>query len=303
MSFPASLTTRTVKGRFVTHPQGKAARGTVRIVLNDFMQGPSDDLFVAPFDITIPLDGNGSFSTVLPATDDPAWTPSSYKIIVTIENDKPSRDARPPAPKILRHSLNVSHTSTEPIDLADVVNIPAPLVGVESYILLASKGVPGGVAVLGEDGKVLPSQLPPASGGEPTVGWDDVEDKPSTFPPSTHSHVTEDIEALDTALASKAHVNHNHDFEDIANKPATYPHAPIQWAEVEDKPTSFPGPSIVHVQSQPSTSWGVVHSFGRQPNVVIVIDGESVMADVKYPTETTVAINFGAPQTGKAVLT
>ena len=255
MSFPASLPTRVVKGRFVT-PRGRAAQGTVRIVLNNFMQGPADDLFVTAYDETIPLDSNGAFSVRLPATDAPGWTPSSYKIVVTITNaerpdhlegiDRIGPNWRP-ADQVLRHTLSIPHSETGPIDLADVANIPAPIPG-QSYIVAASKGSPGGVATLDENGKVPSSQLPPASGGGGGGG-------------------------------------------------------PVSWNDVQDKPTSFPARSIVHVQSQPSTSWDVVHSFGREPNVVIVIDGESVMADVKYPTPTTVAINFGAPQTGKALLT
>lgn len=63
------------------------------------------------------------------------------------------------------------------------------------------------------------------------------------------------------------------------------------------------GTALIHVQGAPSTSWNIVHSFGREPNVVIVIDGAQVIADVVYPTSTTVVINFGEPQTGKAILT
>ncbi len=247
MSFPASLATRVVKGRVVTFPGGRAAKGTVRIVLSNFMQGPADDLFVAAFDKTIDLDGSGAFSIELPSTDAPGWTPSSYKIVVTITNNE--RHGRvgsmPPPDKVLRHTLIVPHNETGPIDLADVANVPAPVPG-ESYIVAASKGAPGGVATLDETGKVPSSQLPANSGGGG---------------------------------------------------------GPVSWNDIEDKPTTFPGRFIEHVQAQPSTSWGIVHSFGREPNVAIVINGETVMADVKYPTETTVAINFGAPQTGKAILT
>lgn len=63
------------------------------------------------------------------------------------------------------------------------------------------------------------------------------------------------------------------------------------------------GSAVVHVQSTPVPSWGISHSFGREPNVVVIIDDEYVMADVQYPTLTTVVINFGEPQTGKAILT
>lgn len=224
MTFPPSLATRTVKGRFVTHPDGVAAKGFVRIVLNDFMQGPTDDAFVAPFDRTFRLDGNGAFSTVLPASNDPEWTTSYYRVsIVTI-----SKEADPYTPgsldetKTIRAALTVPYDGSSPIDLADVLNLPEPTPG-ESYILLASKGVAGGVASLGSDGKIIADQLPASSGG--AVTWDDVQDKPlvfpadpatvsvsysqvtgkpSTFPPSAHTHPTSEVTGLDTALAGKA---------------------------------------------------------------------------------------------------
>lgn len=63
------------------------------------------------------------------------------------------------------------------------------------------------------------------------------------------------------------------------------------------------GTAVIHVQSEESASWNITHSFGREPNVVVLIDEEYVIADVGYPTLTTVVINFGEPQTGKAVLT
>lgn len=62
------------------------------------------------------------------------------------------------------------------------------------------------------------------------------------------------------------------------------------------------GSAVVHVQSDPSTIWVVNHSFGREPNVVVVIDGENVIADITYPTLSTVVVGFGSLQTGKVVL-
>lgn len=208
MSFPASLTTRTVKGRFVTYPDGVAAKGTVRIVLDDYMQGPTDDTVVAPFDFTIPLDVNGEFSVVLPANDDPQWTPSSYRVVITVGN------------KVIRRIFAVPYNETGPIDLADVINVPTPTPG-QSYVLLSTKGAPSGVASLDVNGKLVTSQLPASAGGDvfwadiqnkpttfpadpQTVAWTDVQSKPTTFPPSGHTHLTSDVSGLDTALTSKA---------------------------------------------------------------------------------------------------
>ncbi len=206
MSFPASLTTRTVKGRFVTYPGGIAARGKVRIVLNNFMQGPTDDVFVAPFDETIKLDNNGSFSVVLPATNDPQWTSSYYKVTITADD------------QVVRSRFDVPYNSTDPIDLADVLNLP-PVTPGESYILAASMGIPGGIAVLDENGIVFTSQLPPGNGGD--ISWDDILDKPTEFPhdevayadvtgkptlfpPVAHDHPMSNITDLADALALKA---------------------------------------------------------------------------------------------------
>ena len=50
-------------------------------------------------------------------------------------------------------------------------------------------------------------------GGSGPVGWDDVEDKPTTFPPSVHNH--DDLyfteSEVTTALAGKSDTGHNHD--------------------------------------------------------------------------------------------
>lgn len=216
MSFPASLTTRVVKGRFITYPDGVAAKGKVRIVLNDFMQGPTDDAFVVPFDITMRLDNNGEFSVILPATNDPQWTPSSYRVVISTDNE------------VLRHTLNVPYNSTDPIDLADVVNV-TPSVPGESYIVVASKGAPGGVASLGSDGLVLPSQLPTSIGTD--VSWADVTGKPTTFP---HDEVT---------------------WTQVSGKPSTFPHDEVTWTQVSGKPTTFPHDEVswTQVTGKPTT--------------------------------------------------
>ncbi len=63
------------------------------------------------------------------------------------------------------------------------------------------------------------------------------------------------------------------------------------------------GTTVVHVQSAPSMIWHVNHAFGREPNTVVVIDGEQVIADITYPTPTEVLVSFGSDQTGKVILT
>lgn len=203
MSFPSSLETRTVKGRFVTYPDGVLSKDTtIRIVLDDYMQGPTDEAFVAPFDKTF----NGEFSIIIPVNDDPQWTPSNYRVVITTDK------------KVHREKFQILTSDPNPVDLAIKLNIPLVTPG-ESYIVASAKGVPGGVASLGLDGYVVPSQLPPGSSVD--VSWEDIQDKPevfphdevtysqvtgkpTTFPPSTHGHSTSDVSGLDGTLASKA---------------------------------------------------------------------------------------------------
>jgi hypothetical protein len=51
---------------------------------------------------------------------------------------------------------------------------------------------------------------PPGSGGGGGGAWSDITGKPSTFPPSAHTHATADVTGLDAALAGKAPTAHTH---------------------------------------------------------------------------------------------
>lgn len=317
MSFPASLTTRTVKGRFVTFPDGKPSAGFVRIILQNTMQGPTDNAFVVPFDVTINFDSNGEIAVLLPATNDPQWSASFYKISISTEiaQKRNAVGSFEPIYKTQNYRLEVPYNSTGDLELADVLNVGLPQPG-ELYVVRSLLGAPNGVATLGSDGKITPSQLPIGQGG--SVHWDEIEDvpatfptdppawtdvtgkpsifpaaapawtdvtgkpstfpstpawtdvtgKPSTFPPAGHSHQTSDVTGLDTALsnkaseselsaglASKSDITHTHDFAAITGKPATYPHDPIDWDDVQNKPDLSGGGSIAWnaVTSKPST--------------------------------------------------
>ena len=60
-------------------------------------------------------------------------------------------------------------------------------------------GVPGGVAELGVDGKVIPAQLPDIASS-----WNDLQDKPTEFNPTTHTHNVSEVTGLQEALDSAA---------------------------------------------------------------------------------------------------
>lgn len=54
---------------------------------------------------------------------------------------------------------------------------------------------------------VNPDEVPPTPGGGPTA-WGDIQDKPATFPPSTHTHTIEQVDGLEDALdVAKSYVD------------------------------------------------------------------------------------------------
>lgn len=60
----------------------------------------------------------------------------------------------------------------------------------------------GGELDIVGDGQILKDGEPVdlgGGGGDP-VNWDDVQGKPSTFPPSTHTHTIADIDTLQATL-------------------------------------------------------------------------------------------------------
>lgn len=59
-------------------------------------------------------------------------------------------------------------------------------------------------------------------GGSTSVTWSDVTGKPSTFPPSSHTHSISDVTSLQTALDGKSSISHTHAWGDITGKPATF---------------------------------------------------------------------------------
>lgn len=81
MTFPAGLTLVTVHGRFDT-PPGGGASGTVDFQCTSPLLGALDNSIVPPFTITATLDGTGQFTVVLPATNDPDWTPVGWSYLV-----------------------------------------------------------------------------------------------------------------------------------------------------------------------------------------------------------------------------
>lgn len=62
----------------------------------------------------------------------------------------------------------------------------------------------------------------------------------------------------------------------------------------------------VHIQGVPEALWIVTHNLGRDPAAVTVLDsaGTVVLGDVEYvPGGNSIILRFGAPFSGKAIIT
>jgi len=129
---------------------------------------------------------------------------------------------------------------------------------------------------LGLAGKFLKSDGTDVVWGD--VNWDEVQNKPSTFPPSPHTHVKADItdfahthplSELQQSGATTGQVPKwsgtqwqagNVDWNEVTNKPSTFPPAPHNhprsdivdffstpfWNNIPDKPSTFPPDPHTH---------------------------------------------------------
>lgn len=149
MSFPADLTTVIVTGRWLNLDQSPAS-GTVSFLGKYTLSNLVDNTFVIVGKIDAELDVNGQISVVLPAGNDPDWTPAgwTYTVIEQI-SDRPSD---------ISYSFLLSTADAPTIDLTHVVPIP-PVTPVVAYIPLSQKGAANGVATLDVTGNVPLSQL------------------------------------------------------------------------------------------------------------------------------------------------
>lgn len=98
------------------------------------------------------------------------------------------------------------------------------------------------------------SEIEGGGGSTPTdIDWNDIQNKPSTFPPSAHTHIISDVTGL-SDVAAKAHTHENKTtldkFGEVGNKP-TFNGEEIgggvsSWNDLEDKPSTFPPSEHTH---------------------------------------------------------
>lgn len=111
-------------------------------------------------------------------------------------------------------------------------------------------------------------------GGDSSVSWASVTDKPATFPPSAHDHVWADITDAPTEMTP---TTHTHDWTtDVTGKPTAYPpdtHT-HPWGEVTDKPLTF-------------TPEAHGHAIGDITNLTTTLQGKSDTGHTHSYTELT----------------
>jgi hypothetical protein len=99
-------------------------------------------------------------------------------------------------------------------------------------------------------------------GGGGVSSWNDLTDKPSTFPPATHTHAIADTSGLQTALDGKAATSHTHPLSALTQSSATtgqvatfngtawVPQSPssgvTSYNDLTDIPSTFPPSTHTH---------------------------------------------------------
>lgn len=114
-----------------------------------------------------------------------------------------------------------------------------------------------------------------ASLGE--VSWDDVQNKPAAFPPSSHTHPIAQVNGLQDALDSK--------LEEVS------------WDDVQDKPANFPPSSHTHLIAQVDGLQNALDSkLGEvtQADIAPLVAGVSPIANPAEATVEDVANAFNA---------
>lgn len=125
MAFPADLALVTVNVQFDLPTTGGAA-GTVTFTARWPLLGPSAGSIVPPFGRTILLDANGAGTVILPATNDPQWTPVDWAYEVTARVGGRS----------VYGSLQLDH-ATPSVQLADLLQISGSATPGVTYATLA----------------------------------------------------------------------------------------------------------------------------------------------------------------------
>jgi len=107
MALGSNLTTVTVTGSYVDF-EGNPIQGQVRFSIGEVLRNGTDDQMVAPSSVVVPL-SSGSFSVLLPATNDPDVVPNPF--VYTVEESFPNGRT---------YEITIPYTTVGSLDLADI---------------------------------------------------------------------------------------------------------------------------------------------------------------------------------------
>lgn len=107
MSLGPNLTTVQITGTYLDF-EGNPIEGQIRFSISQVLRNGTDDQMVAPSAVVVPLQ-SGSFSAVLPATNDPDVVPNPFTYTVE-ESFSGGRS----------YTISIPYDSTGSLDLADI---------------------------------------------------------------------------------------------------------------------------------------------------------------------------------------
>lgn len=176
MALPTQIT---VRGTLLD-VNGGPAKGQITFQSSVSALDSGSETVVIPSSKYVTLDLTGSFSVTLPASDDPLWTPVgwTYNVIVRVDDNKSS--------------------------FRTVIPYDAP--GGEIWFSELTPALDGGSELYAAF-----SHTHAGSGGG-SVTWTEITGKPTTFPPSAHTHDDRYFTESETTtlLAGKANTVHTH---------------------------------------------------------------------------------------------
>lgn len=153
MTYPASLSTRTITGVILT-ADGNPAAGTIRLTRAIPLQGPADDITLQPGAHTATLDTTGAYSLTVPVSDDVDWSPVGWAYTLDVDTTA------------WRYRADIAIPAGPPASLADLVPVTATAPDPAStYVTKASVGTATGPAGPLDGSALLPAgQVPDLSG-------------------------------------------------------------------------------------------------------------------------------------------
>lgn len=208
MALPTDIQTGTVTGKY-TNSDGTPAQGTVTFTpAAKYVVSPVTKTTVIMSALTVTLDGNGQFSAVIIASNDPDMVPTGWTWDATVTLTGGVR--------VTTQAFILNPDAT--MDITGITTVQtnlgtAPAVGVGGGGPAAWGTLTGKPAIIaagadqasaraaiaaGTSNLALGTTAGTAKAGDATTAWADVTGKPATFPPAVHTHVLADIAGTTT---------------------------------------------------------------------------------------------------------